>query len=149
MHAHNPHRRYRRPESVLVVVYVSPEQVLLLERSSPPGYWQSVTGGLEWGEQPQECAQRELMEETGIDARPVDTGVINHFEIMPEWRHRYDPQVSTNTEYVFSLQLEQGCEIRLSPEEHIGYQWLDAETAMQRCFSHTNVEAIRSIILSV
>lgn len=149
MHALNPHSRYRRAESVLVVVYVSPRQVLLLERSYPEGYWQSVTGGLEWNEQPADCARRELMEETGIDATPLDTGVVNRFEILPEWRHRYDPQVSENTEYVFRVQLEQACEIQLSPEEHIDYQWLDAETAIQRCFSHTNVEAIRSIVSAI
>ncbi len=148
MQEENPQSGYRRPESVLVVVYVSPEQVLLLERRHPPGYWQSVTGGLEWGEQAEDCARRELMEETGINAKPVATGVINRFEILPEWRHRYDPQVSTNTEYVFSLQLERTCEIQLNPAEHIEYQWQDAETALQRCFSYTNAEAIRSIVLA-
>lgn len=138
---------YRRPESVLVVVYVSAEQVLLLERCQPAGFWQSVTGTLEWGESMEDCARRELLEETGIDAEPKKTGIVNRFEIMPQWRDRYGPEVSRNTEYVFSVRLAKLCEPVLSKQEHTRFEWLDAESAMQRCFSHTNVEAIEHIIL--
>ncbi len=137
--------QYRRPESVLVVVY-SGQQVLLLERKQPEGFWQSVTGSLEWGESPQDCARRELEEETGLRAVPVDTGKVNRFEIMPQWRNRYDPGVTHNTEYVFSLSLEASPEVVLSPEEHTRYAWLDAETAAARCFSSTNAEAIQQIV---
>lgn len=143
----NPSYRYRRPESVLVVVYVSAQQVLLLERCQPAGFWQSVTGTLEWGEEAAQCARRELLEETGIEAWPQDTGIVNRFEIMPQWRERYGPEVTENTEYVFSLRLAQVQEPRLSPDEHTRFQWLDAETAIKRCFSHTNAAAIRRIVL--
>ncbi|MGW8310783.1 MAG: NUDIX domain-containing protein, partial [Thiogranum sp.] len=43
-------RSYKRPESVLVVIYTASGEVLMLERQQPAGYWQSVTGSLEWGE---------------------------------------------------------------------------------------------------
>lgn len=143
----NPSHRYRRPESVLVVVYVSAGQVLMLERCQPAGYWQSVTGSLEWGENPAHCARRELREETGIDAQPEATGVVNRFEIMPQWRERYGQDVTENTEYVYSLRLPGICELQLSPDEHLRYEWLEAETAIERCFSSTNAEAIRQIVL--
>jgi len=38
---------YKRPESVLVVIYTARPEVLLLHRSDMPEYWQSVTGSLE------------------------------------------------------------------------------------------------------
>jgi len=41
---------FRRPESVLIVIYTEGGEFLLLERRRPPGFWQSVTGSLEWGE---------------------------------------------------------------------------------------------------
>lgn len=138
---------YRRAESVLVVVYTSTQQVLLLERSQPSGYWQSVTGSLELGETAADCARRELFEETGIDAIPVDTGIINRFKIMPEWRNRYAPEVEDNTEYVFRVQLEQMFTPVLNPQEHTRYEWLDTQTSMHWCFSHTNAEAIERIVM--
>jgi dATP pyrophosphohydrolase len=37
-----PH--FKIPESVLVVIYTPERDVLLLERTDNPGFWQSVTG---------------------------------------------------------------------------------------------------------
>jgi len=139
---------YRRPESVLVVVYTAEQQCLMLQRRQPAGFWQSVTGGLEAGESADACAQRELLEETGIDAQPLNSGIVNRFEILPQWRHRYDPQHSTNTEYVYSVCLPEKLTPRLHPQEHVSYAWLDAAQAIQRCFSHTNADAIQRIVLS-
>lgn len=60
--------QYKRPESVLVVVYVqSSRQVLMLQRRDDPDFWQSVTGSLEDNETPRETALREVKEEIGID----------------------------------------------------------------------------------
>ena len=56
------------------------DRVLLAQRSVPPGIgrWGFPGGMQELGETVQACAQRELKEETGIDAEPVDTlGVLN------------------------------------------------------------------------
>jgi dATP pyrophosphohydrolase len=139
---------YRRPESVLVVVYTAEQQCLMLQRRQPAGFWQSVTGGLEAGESAEACAQRELLEETGIDTQPLNSGIVNRFEILPQWRHRYDPQHKTNTEYVFSLRLPEKMTPCLDPQEHVSYAWLDAAQAIKRCFSHTNAEAIQRIVLA-
>lgn len=41
---------YKRPESVLVVIYAnSSGRVLMLQRRDDPDFWQSVTGSLEEG----------------------------------------------------------------------------------------------------
>ena len=37
-------RRFKIPESVLVVIHTAALEVLLLERADSPGFWQSVTG---------------------------------------------------------------------------------------------------------
>ena len=42
---------YKRPESVLVVVHTPAGQTLLLKRARPV-FWQSVTGSLEWPDEP-------------------------------------------------------------------------------------------------
>jgi dATP pyrophosphohydrolase len=35
--------------------------------------------------------------------------------------------------------------VRIAPREHLQYQWLPWDEAAQRCFSPTNVEAIRQL----
>ena len=60
-------RRFKVPESVLVVIHSAGLEVLLLERADVPGFWQSVTGSKESADEPllQTCI-REVAEETGI-----------------------------------------------------------------------------------
>ena len=140
--------RWKRPESVLVVVSDPEGQVLMLERRQPPGYWQSVTGSLEAGETPLAAARRELREETGIEAGDAlrDTGITNRFPIHPAWRARYAPEVSENTEHVFHLSLAQRPPVRLDPDEHVRFRWLPAGAAARLASSHTNRDAILTLL---
>ena len=161
---------FKIPRSVLVVVYALPAdvaghagpadtadtfsetawhqaQVLLLERAGHAGFWQSVTGSLDHIDEPfEDCAAREVLEETGIDAAAPgcllhDWQLENVYEIYPQWRWRYAPHVSHNTERVFGLRVPQPQPIELSTE-HTAYEWLPIGSAMQRCFSPSNTEAI-------
>ena len=136
--------QYKRPESVLVVIYTVSGEVLLLERRRPPGFWQSVTGSLAWDETPAEAAIREVREETGllVQDQLVDCGYSNRFEILPAWRSRYAPGVGWNTEHVFRVELAEVAPIRLSGLEHLRFDWLPARQALDRVSSHTNRTAI-------
>jgi dATP pyrophosphohydrolase len=140
---------YKRPESVLVVIYTTAGEVLLLERCRPPGYWQSVTGSLEWDEAPQQAALREVGEETGLDVSDslVDCGYRNRFEILPAWRARYAPDVSSNTEHVFRVELPNRVPVEINRREHIQAQWLPARLAALRASSYTNQAAIERFLL--
>lgn len=140
--------RWKRPVSVLVVIHTPDLQVLLLERAAHPGYWQSVTGSLEEGERLIETAVREVREETGIDASQSqfkDWQITNTFEIFTEWRHRYGPGVTHNTEHVFSLEVTEVPPVKLSPSEHLDYRWLPWREAAAQCFSWSNRDAILSL----
>jgi dATP pyrophosphohydrolase len=140
--------RYKRPESVLVVIHTPDLQILLLERAKHPGYWQSVTGSRENGESYLETAIRELSEETGLAVTPDQLVVWpgeNVYTIMPEWRHRYAPEVTHNRERVFSLCLTAPCEITTSPDEHRAWRWLPCKEAAEACFSASNREAILAL----
>lgn len=137
--------RFKRPESVLAVIHTPAYEILLLERLSPPGFWQSVTGSLEPGELPRQAALREIEEETGIRATDDalhDWHQTRRFEIRPEWRARYAPGVTHNIEHLFSLCLPQRCTVTLAPSEHVRYEWLDRDSAAARVFSWTNRDAI-------
>jgi dATP pyrophosphohydrolase len=139
----------KHPVSVLVVVHTSGGDVLLLERSGTEGFWQSVTGSLDRADEPPaEAARRELREETGIDARPADLRRWNlayTFEIFAQWRHRFAPGTTHNTEHVFSLELPERVSAALAPDEHVGSLWLPWREAAEKCFSWSNRDAIRIV----
>ena len=136
---------HKIPVSVLVVIHTPDLQVLLMERADHPGYWQSVTGSQEPGETLRETAIREVAEETGLDAAQFELSDCNQqnvYEIYPEWRHRYAPGVTSNTEHVWRLQLPAPLPISLAAREHLRYSWLSYQEAAQRCFSPSNAQAI-------
>ena len=136
------------PISVLVVIHTADLQVLLLERSDAPGFWQSVTGSQEAGETLRETAIREVREETGLDAGQytlADWNLENQFEIYERWRHRYAPGITHNTEHVFGLLLPEPLPATLSPREHLNQRWLPWREAAEKCFSWSNAEANRKL----
>lgn len=139
------------PESVLVVIHTADLQVLLLERADHPGYWQSVTGSKDRIDESLRltCA-REVFEETGIEVADhvlTDWQQMNRYEIYPHWRHRYPEGTTHNTEHVFSLCVSALVPVRIAPREHLAAQWLPWEQAAERCFSWSNVQAIRELPL--
>ena len=135
---------YKRPESVLVVVYTHGGEVLLLERREPPGFWQSVTGSLGWDETAAQAARRELAEETGLHAGAelLDCGHSNEFPILPAWRARYAPGIETNVEHVFRVGYPTRPAVRIDSAEHRALRWLPRAQAVELATSWTNRDAI-------
>jgi len=140
--------KYKIPISALVLIYNKQNEVLLLHRADKENYWQSVTGSIEENELPIDAAKREVLEETGIRVEDYlfqDWKMSNQYEIFKHWRYRYEPGVEHNTEHIFALEVPKQIPIKLSLEEHIEYQWLDAEEAKKKVFSWTNVKAIENL----
>lgn len=135
----------KQPLSVLVVIHSAALEILLLERSLHPGYWQSVTGSREGDESPLDTARREVGEETGLHlpaASFIDWQFTNTYEIFPQWRHRYAPGVTHNVEHVFSLCVDRDSPVAICPDEHRAAVWLPYREAAERCFSWSNRDAI-------
>jgi dATP pyrophosphohydrolase len=138
----------KRPQSVLVLIHSGCGDILLIERAKHPGFWQSVTGSIETGETPEQAAQREVAEETGIGAPPGQFERWHHssrFEIFPMWRQRYPPGVTHNTEHMFSLCVPRDTPVVLAPDEHRAWRWLPWHEALDAVFSWTNRDAIRML----
>ena len=142
---------YKRPESVLVVVYTVSRQALLLKRNRPV-FWQSITGSLKWpDESAPDAAYRELEEETGIKA---SSGWRNWqhtytFPILTEYRHRYAPGVSDNKEHLFSIELPEPCQLVLSDAEHSSGLWLPIEDAITKVWSWSNRDALERVAVAL
>ena len=135
---------FKLPESVLVVVHTAALEVLLIERAANPGFWQSVTGSREPDDPDLEAtARRELLEETGLSAGTLtDWRLENRYEIWPQWRARYAPDVTHNTEHVFGFLVPEVTVATLDPKEHIAQMWLPWQQAMEKVFSPSNRDAI-------
>lgn len=137
---------FKIPESVLVVIHTPQLDVLLIERSDQPGFWQSVTGSRDTLKEPlRHTAMREVQEETGIASDTnqfVDWTMSNIYQIYPVWRHRYAPGVTHNTEHLFSLCVPQTTVVTLNLREHTAWRWLPHLAAADLCFSPSNAEAL-------
>ncbi|MDJ0700103.1 MAG: NUDIX domain-containing protein, partial [Woeseiaceae bacterium] len=97
----------RRPVSVLVVVHSDDGYALLLKRSQPFEFWQSVTGCLEPGESHVEAAARELFEETGLtdEGELSYAGISRQFAIDSRWVNRFPPGAVENVEFEWRYRL--------------------------------------------
>jgi dihydroneopterin triphosphate diphosphatase len=140
---------FKIPESVLVVVHTPALEVLLLERAGAQGQkgtgmWQSVTGSREPADADlAETARRELLEETGLSAGALtDWRLRNRYEIWPQWRARYAPEVTHNVEHVFGFLVPQVTAATLDPAEHTAQLWLPWRDAINKVFSPTNRDAL-------
>ena len=130
---------YRRPESVLIVIYTEGGEFLLLERRRPPGFWQSVTGSLEWGEFANDAARREVIEETGITKGVlVNLQWTQVYEVLPAFGKVYAPGITRNLEHAFSLRLAQRVPVTLSDSEHAQFRWASGVEAAAPVSSSTN-----------
>ena len=140
---------FRRPESVLIVIYTAAGEFLLLERRKPAGFWQSVTGSLEWGETADAAARRELIEETGITQGVlINLQWTQVYEILPAFGKVYAPGITRNLEHAFSLRLAQRVPVTLSDTEHTRFQWLSGVEAAGIVSSSTNRTVIDDLRLS-
>jgi dATP pyrophosphohydrolase len=141
-------QQFRRPESVLVAIYTEDGEFLLLERRRPPGYWQSVTGSLEWGELADAAARREVIEETGITQGVlVNLQWTQVYEIQPAFGKVYAPGITRNLEHAFSLRLPRRVPVILSDSEHAQFRWASALDALDTVSSSTNRNVIAELRL--
>ena len=141
-------QQFRRPESVLIVIHTEGGDFLLLERRRPPGFWQSVTGSMEWGETADAAARREVIEETGIrQGVLVNLQWTQVYEILPAFGKVYAPGITQNLEHAFSLRLQNRVPVVLSDAEHAQFRWVAAADAMEAASSSTNRAVIAELRL--
>lgn len=140
---------FKIPESVLIIIFQSNGQCLLLKRTDN-GLWQSVTGSRKPGEAIEETAARELQEESGLTPAQgllTNTGRFHRYPIIEPWRPRYAPDVKENTEFVFHFALYDfvSIDVSLNPGEHSEFQWVPAKRAHEMVFSETNRKEIEAL----
>ncbi len=121
------------------MIYTAGGEFLLLERCRPAGFWQSVTGSLEWGEMAGGAARREVLEETGIiEGLLINLQWTQVYEILPAFGKKYAPGITRNLEHAFAWKLLRRVPVTLSATEHLQYRWMSADEALKTVSSSTN-----------
>jgi bis(5'-nucleosidyl)-tetraphosphatase len=108
------------------VVYAKTSEVKYLLLQYEAGHWDFVKGNVEEGEIESQTTLRELREETGIaDARFID-GFKERIGYFYKRRN-----LTVSKQVIFFLMEAKNTHIKLS-FEHVGYEWLPYERALQR-----------------
>jgi dATP pyrophosphohydrolase len=143
--------QFKQPRSIQVVVFAnSPlgDRYLLLRRVASHGaFWQSVTGSLEGDETHRQAAVREVLEETGVISQEeelIELGLVNNFQIAPQWLKKYAPGITHNEEVCFALEItEQPVRpVRIDTNEHDAYAWEGYDRAMEMLYWESNKRAL-------
>ncbi len=120
-------------------------EYLLLRRKAGRtggGFWQGVTGTAHWGEDLDEAAMRELMEETGFV--PTKLRNLNYSYTFPvPAKHPVPPGTTEITEHVFVALLLGREEPTIDSHEHDEWKWCTFEDALASLKWPENIQALR------
>jgi dATP pyrophosphohydrolase len=132
---------------VLVVLHRPGIKYLVVVPPPTPGFWQGDPAARAPDDPDLEAtARRELREETGLTIGTLsDWRLENRYEIWPQWRARYAPDVTHNTEHVFGFLVPEITVATLDPAEHTAQLWLPWRQATDKVFSPSNRDAIRQL----
>jgi 8-oxo-dGTP pyrophosphatase MutT (NUDIX family) len=101
-------------------------KTLFLLLHYPSGHWDFVKGKMERDESTHDTAIRETREETGI----TDIVFIENFEEWIKYDFQYQGEL-VHKKVVFFLAETKTEEVKIS-YEHLGYTWMDYNTAMKK-----------------
>ena len=134
----------RLPVQVLVYPVASSgrgPRVLLLKRVVRLGaFWQGVTGAPFQEESLQQAAARELHEETGFEAVPVDLGFSYSFPTPVEYRNLYSRGVAEITEHAFLVEVPEAPPVLSA--EHDDWRWCTFPEALAMLKFNGNKRAL-------
>ena len=114
--------------------------VLTLQRAHAtrcPTAWEAVHGRIEPGETPEEAAIREVREETGLQVRRLYNVIV-----QPFYLHKL---ATVELAVVFAAFVQRADPITLG-EEHMRYEWLSPDAALERFVWPRERQALRDIV---
>lgn len=136
----------RGDQEIVVVVRRGPEFLVMRRAPERLGYWSLVAGGLEADETPDEAAQRELFEETGLGSKVRRLPVALSYSLLddpPAIRARYAPGIETVTVHAYVADAPPKWEPALDAE-HDRYEWCDLAEALDLLYYETTKRAVRA-----
>jgi 8-oxo-dGTP pyrophosphatase MutT (NUDIX family) len=136
----------RGDQEIVVVVRRGPEVLVMRRAPERLGYWSLVAGGLEPDETPLEAAQRELFEETRLEAvvRPLPIALsYSLLDDPPAIRARYGPGIERVTVHAFVVDAPVKWEPTLDAEHDL-HEWCDLDEALALLKYDATKDAVRA-----
>ena len=115
-------------------------RVLTLQRALDtrcPGAWETVHGRIEAGEEPEDAALREVLEETGLSVQR-----LYNVTVQPFYLHTLH---TVELAVVFAAFVDATDPVALG-SEHTRYEWLDATAAAERFFWPRERVALQEVL---
>jgi len=125
-----------------VLIHVRRGDEFLVAHRSPDGggYWHTIAGGVEDGEEWEAAGLRELREETGLVAEALEA--LGEFSYAREsWESEPGLRVDV---HAFLVDVEPGWEPQLD-HEHDDYRWCSRDAAMELLFWPEPAALLRSL----
>jgi len=136
----------RGDQEVVVVVRRGPEFLVMRRAPERLGYWSLVAGGLEPDETTREAAQRELFEETGLQAEVRPLPVALSYSLLddpPAIRARYAPGIERVSVHAFVVDAPVKWEPTLDAEHDL-HEWCDLDESLELLVYDTAKDAVRT-----
>lgn len=115
-------------------------RILTLQRAKNtrcPSSWETVHGHIEPGEEPEQAAEREVREETGLNIERLYNVTVQPFYL----HHTHSVELAV----VFAAFVPPAAEVKLGPE-HSRSEWLPPERALERFVWPRERDALRDIL---
>jgi dATP pyrophosphohydrolase len=125
---------------VLIHVRRGDEFLVALRSAESGGYWHTIAGTVEPGEESEAAAVRELREETGLDGPELQE--LGEFAYVREdWESEPGLRVHVRA---FLVDVEAGWEPELN-EEHDEYRWCSRDEAARLLFWPEPAQLLRAL----
>ena len=136
-----------------VILRNSKGQLLLqkVNRGFFTGQWTLPGGFLDYAEHPRKGAERELLEELGVNLKLPDprgeTGeIVNGIDRCIVLERIFNSEGIDWVSFTYLVDVEDGIEIICKPDEVDEARWFDLKDAMERAASLFDIEAFRSLV---
>jgi dATP pyrophosphohydrolase len=132
----------RKTREVALFIYRGDR--FLLGHRVPQGVWNVIAGQVEDDESFAVAASRELEEETGLVAAPIDLDLAQDYTIEREYLPLYAPGDTTVAIRSFAVEAPASWEPRLN-HEHDGYRWCTLDEAIALAHWPEVKEGLRAV----
>lgn len=136
------------PTSIGITAIIKFKNQFLFERRADCNQWSLIGGGMEIDESLEECAMREIQEETGIKTNINDLNLIKHYSCPSRIAEYPDGNVIRIVSVVFQINLEDK-PVVICSEESLELKWFKKDLIMDLDIVKTHKHVVDDLILEL